>query len=341
MRLTCPNCGAEYDVPEGLIPPAGKHVQCTACHTRWFMRGQAREELSEDQILRKLETRGPGPKAGASAAAPIPFPVSGTVQQDTVKQDTAKQDAASRDAREADVRPAKAPPDDAPFNWQSPVGTPRDVAAMSTPGTDRAAPEVASDGDPSDTPAGTRRGPALRKDTGAGGGGAGGTAAADRAGPSAKAALEPAAERRAEPRPSIPAPRRDPAQDQDASRDSDRGSGQHADRDAASEHDLAASRIALREAPRSAPPRLDLADGRADGRPGTTPPSRAKRRFLPGFILALLIAGLALEIYIWRDPLADQIPAAAPVIDGYANAIDAAREWLRDRFGGAQDNQPG
>ncbi len=61
MRLTCPNCGAEYEVPEGQIPAAGKHVQCTACHTRWFARAP-QAALSEDQILARLETRGPRPR---------------------------------------------------------------------------------------------------------------------------------------------------------------------------------------------------------------------------------------------------------------------------------------
>ena len=61
MRLTCPNCGAEYETPEGLIPAGGKHVQCTACHTRWFARG-AQAALSEDQILARLETRGARPR---------------------------------------------------------------------------------------------------------------------------------------------------------------------------------------------------------------------------------------------------------------------------------------
>ena len=67
MRLTCPNCGAEYEVPEGLVPPGGKHVQCSDCHTRWFMRGAARPMLSEDQIIRRLETWSPRPR-------PVPFP---------------------------------------------------------------------------------------------------------------------------------------------------------------------------------------------------------------------------------------------------------------------------
>jgi predicted Zn finger-like uncharacterized protein len=57
MRLFCPNCHAEYDVPEGMVPAAGRHVQCTACHTRWFVRGSAEAAPSEDQILSRLETR--------------------------------------------------------------------------------------------------------------------------------------------------------------------------------------------------------------------------------------------------------------------------------------------
>ncbi len=61
MRLTCPNCGAEYETPEGLIPAGGKHVQCTACHTRWFARGP-HAATTEDQILARLESRGARPR---------------------------------------------------------------------------------------------------------------------------------------------------------------------------------------------------------------------------------------------------------------------------------------
>ncbi len=53
MRLTCPNCGAEYEAPAEMIPGTGRHVQCSACHTRWFTRPM----LSEDQILQRLENR--------------------------------------------------------------------------------------------------------------------------------------------------------------------------------------------------------------------------------------------------------------------------------------------
>ena len=54
MRLSCPSCGAEYEVSDGMVPSAGRHVQCTACHTRWFVRGAPGTGLTEDQILRRL-----------------------------------------------------------------------------------------------------------------------------------------------------------------------------------------------------------------------------------------------------------------------------------------------
>lgn len=36
MRLICPNCGAQYEVPPEAIPPAGRDVQCSACGRTWF-----------------------------------------------------------------------------------------------------------------------------------------------------------------------------------------------------------------------------------------------------------------------------------------------------------------
>lgn len=35
MRLTCPKCGAQYEVPETAIPEAGRDVQCSACGETW------------------------------------------------------------------------------------------------------------------------------------------------------------------------------------------------------------------------------------------------------------------------------------------------------------------
>lgn len=36
MRLTCPNCAAQYEVPEDVIPAEGRDVQCSSCGQTWF-----------------------------------------------------------------------------------------------------------------------------------------------------------------------------------------------------------------------------------------------------------------------------------------------------------------
>ena len=36
MKLTCPNCAAEYEVPDEVIPVTGRDVQCSACGDTWF-----------------------------------------------------------------------------------------------------------------------------------------------------------------------------------------------------------------------------------------------------------------------------------------------------------------
>jgi predicted Zn finger-like uncharacterized protein len=44
MRLICPNCGAQYEVPPEAIPPAGRDVQCSACSHTWFVTASAAPE---------------------------------------------------------------------------------------------------------------------------------------------------------------------------------------------------------------------------------------------------------------------------------------------------------
>ncbi len=39
MRLVCPNCDAEYEVDDSLVPAEGRDVQCSNCTTTWFQPG--------------------------------------------------------------------------------------------------------------------------------------------------------------------------------------------------------------------------------------------------------------------------------------------------------------
>lgn len=36
MRLVCPNCTAQYEVPDDVIPPSGRDVQCSNCSHTWL-----------------------------------------------------------------------------------------------------------------------------------------------------------------------------------------------------------------------------------------------------------------------------------------------------------------
>lgn len=46
MRLICPNCGAQYEVPTEVIPTEGRDVQCSACSITWF---QAHPDHASEQ----------------------------------------------------------------------------------------------------------------------------------------------------------------------------------------------------------------------------------------------------------------------------------------------------
>lgn len=48
MRLICPNCGAQYEVDESVIPDAGRDVQCSNCGQAWFQMSAAQLRAQEE-----------------------------------------------------------------------------------------------------------------------------------------------------------------------------------------------------------------------------------------------------------------------------------------------------
>lgn len=62
MRLVCPNCGAQYEVPDEVIPTAGRDVQCSNCGDTWF------------QPHPDYETAPAEEEAAVSAPPPAPEP---------------------------------------------------------------------------------------------------------------------------------------------------------------------------------------------------------------------------------------------------------------------------
>ena len=45
MRLVCPNCKANYEIPRHAVPIGGREVKCASCGHSWF---QTRTKKSND-----------------------------------------------------------------------------------------------------------------------------------------------------------------------------------------------------------------------------------------------------------------------------------------------------
>jgi predicted Zn finger-like uncharacterized protein len=51
MRLICPNCGAQYEVPDDVIPDEGRDVQCSNCGDTWFQHHPDNDPDLRDELI--------------------------------------------------------------------------------------------------------------------------------------------------------------------------------------------------------------------------------------------------------------------------------------------------
>lgn len=51
MRLICPNCDAQYEVPDDVMPEAGRDVQCSNCGQTWFQHHPDHAPEDADEAL--------------------------------------------------------------------------------------------------------------------------------------------------------------------------------------------------------------------------------------------------------------------------------------------------
>jgi predicted Zn finger-like uncharacterized protein len=62
MRITCPNCGAQYEVDARVIPDMGRDVQCSNCGHTWFQRPQSAVAASVRRVVEDPPAS-PGPES--------------------------------------------------------------------------------------------------------------------------------------------------------------------------------------------------------------------------------------------------------------------------------------
>ena len=120
MRLICPNCGAQYEVADDVIPTGGRDVQCSNCGHTWFEQPGAsvaaelgsEAETSPEPSPEPIPEPTPGPDV---APIPEPEPVREAPKPREMASDVTdilRQEAEyEKSAREADTNTIETQPD--------------------------------------------------------------------------------------------------------------------------------------------------------------------------------------------------------------------------------------
>jgi predicted Zn finger-like uncharacterized protein len=120
MRLICPNCGAQYEVADDVIPTGGRDVQCSNCGHTWFEQPGAsvaaelgsEAETPTEPSPEPIPEPTPGPDV---APIPEPEPVREAPKPREMASDVTdilRQEAEyEKSAREADTNTIETQPD--------------------------------------------------------------------------------------------------------------------------------------------------------------------------------------------------------------------------------------
>ena len=295
MRLTCPTCGARYDVDDGMIPAGGRDVQCSNCNATWFQLGTPRPAATV-KPLRTAPSAAGGDMPAEEASATGSAARGGGEDEDPL--DVLREERRHEDrVRQAE---GKAGPD--------PVGD-GDDADGSTPSVDPALGRMLAGRRP-------LRATAPEEEPSAAG-------ARERARIAAAAALARSRDRDAA---------RGTNRDEDGgSGDASAAAFPTATHDGEAPAGGRAGRP--RPTPRRDLPDIAEADdraasGRSSGRVGRRDRARRGGGFWIGFILVLALAAILVAVYLFAADIAGAVPGLAASLGDYTAAVDAGRAAL-------------
>jgi len=117
MRLICPNCGAQYEVADDVIPENGRDVQCSNCGHTWFESPGASEaaemaaQNTPEQVPEPVEDTQPDPEPEPQPE-PEPEPAPQPREIDPDVADILRQEAEyEQAARQAEADPIETQPE--------------------------------------------------------------------------------------------------------------------------------------------------------------------------------------------------------------------------------------
>ena len=112
MILTCPQCGTQYVVKDGAIPPQGRQVRCASCKHSWHQDPELSEEPVEEETVAEAAMIDPstGPEAEERAYEEAALAAEGQPEDASVEQSpmAAEFPAASKAVPEAGYETAEA-----------------------------------------------------------------------------------------------------------------------------------------------------------------------------------------------------------------------------------------
>ncbi|HHB81337.1 MAG TPA: hypothetical protein ENK83_06285 [Aliiroseovarius sp.] len=117
MRLVCPNCGAQYEVDDRVIPDSGRDVQCSNCGHSWFQRGAGwqHEHDPQDETPQPDELPDEAFEEHRSATSQAASDSAPASEPDLEPEPEPESEPASNIEPEPDVTPAAEPaPEPAP-----------------------------------------------------------------------------------------------------------------------------------------------------------------------------------------------------------------------------------
>lgn len=174
MRLTCPNCGAQYEVDDRAIPEEGRDVQCSSCSHTWFQvsaAAQAAAEAAAESVAPTMAAPEPTEAAPAQSGATETAPDDAAPPESEGPQPVRPQRRRALDdniqavLREEAEREKRAREAEGPVQIQPELGVPAPPPKPAPPPPAVAPPAVApeaadddvADEEPQQAPRGSRR----------------------------------------------------------------------------------------------------------------------------------------------------------------------------------------
>lgn len=290
MRLICPNCGAQYEVPDGVIPAQGRDVQCSNCANTWFQAHPDHDAPLAEELGLELEHDLP---AEAPEVAPEPDP------EPEPEPAPAKAQPARR---ELDPAIADLLREEAEFEArQRAAEAEADMQTQPELGLDAPASEPASEA-PSD-PAPEE----ITEDT------------QDEASRRAHEARTRMERRKGAPLESDIGP-----DFGDVTEENMEDLAEHV----ASRRELLPDIEEINSSLDAEVRKPAQSDDHAT--PGTEglPPQRKSRGFSGGFLIGVLVIALLWSVYTFAGQISAQVPQLAGPLDSYTRTVDSGRDWL-------------